>query len=124
MFVGQFARAIAHWIDYVELRAIATRFHNERPKMNVGAQNVGAPGDDQLGMTELLGFSAIAEAERLDETCPTGCRTDGAVQPRSADPMKEPPLHAGALQQAHGARITVRQDRFSAVPGRNGLQPA
>ena len=51
-------------IDRVELRAVAPRFHDEGPQVHVGAENVRAPGDDQLRVAELLGLGAVAEAER------------------------------------------------------------
>ncbi len=57
-------------VDGVELRAVAPRFHDERPQVDVGAENVRAPGDDQLRVAELLRLGAVAHAERL-RSCPT-----------------------------------------------------
>jgi hypothetical protein len=65
MLVGGRAGAVAVRIDGVELRAVAPRFHDERPQVDVGAENVGAPGDDQLGVAELLGLGAVADAQRF-----------------------------------------------------------
>ena len=63
VLVGELAGAVAMRIDGVELCAVAPRFHDERPQMDVGAENIRAPGEDQLGVAELLGLGAVAEAE-------------------------------------------------------------
>ena len=61
------AGAVAVRIDGVELRAVAPRLHDERPQVHVGAENVGAPGQDQLRVAELLGLGAVAHAQRLGQ---------------------------------------------------------
>ena len=65
MLVGGTRRCGCARIDSIEFRAVAPRFHDERPQVHVGAEDVGAPGDDQLRMAELLGLGAVPEAERI-----------------------------------------------------------
>ena len=43
---------------------------DERPQVDVGAENVRAPGEDQLGVAELLGLGAVAHAQRLRHPAP------------------------------------------------------
>ncbi len=97
--VGGRAGAVAVRIDDVKLRAVAPRLDDERPQVHVGAEDVGAPGDDQLGVAELLGLGAVAEAERSGHAGHAGGGADGAVEPRSAQAMEEAAVHAGAIQQ-------------------------
>ena len=52
-------------IDGVELLAVAPCFDDERPQMHVGAEDIRAPGDDQLRVAELLGLGAVANTERF-----------------------------------------------------------
>ena len=94
MLVGRRARAIAAGIDGVEPGAVAARLHDEGPQMHVGAEDVRAPGDDQLGVPELLGFGAVAKAQSVDQADAARRGTDGAVEPGCAQAMKEAPVHA------------------------------
>ena len=65
--VGELAGAVLVRIDGVEPRAVAARFDDEGPEMDVGAEDVGAPGEDQFGVAELLGLDAVAEAEGVGQ---------------------------------------------------------
>ena len=81
-------------VDGVELRAVAPRLHDERPQVDVGAENVRAPGEDQLRVAELLGLGAVAHAQRLRQSRAAGRRADGAVEARRAQAVEEAPVHA------------------------------
>ena len=116
------AGAIAVRVDGVELRAVAPRFHDERPEVDVGAEDVRAPGEDQLGVAELLGLGAVAHAERLRQSHAAGRGTDGAVEPRGAEAVEEAAVHAAAVEQAHGAGVAVGQDGFGAELVRDRAQ--
>ena len=111
--VGGRAGAVAVRIDGVELRAVAARFHDERPEMDVGAEDVGAPGQDQPGVAELLGLGAVAHAERLrsgrrrrrpSRWCGPGAkrrgggRSGGPCRSRSAVPWCRRSCRAGSLR--------------------------
>src|SRR6202011_5143197 len=89
MLVGRGAGAVAVRVDGVELGAIASRFHDEGPEMHVGAEDVRAPGENQLRVAELLGLGAVAEAQRCHETRGARTRADGAVEPRCTEPVKK-----------------------------------
>lgn len=91
--------------------------------MYVRAKNIGAPGDNQARVAELLGLGAVAQAERLGETRGAGGCADGAVEPRGAQAVEKAAVHAVALQQAHGAAVTVGQDGFGAGLGGDGAEP-
>ena len=116
------AGAVAVRVDGVELRAVAPRFHDERPQVHVGAEDVGAPGEDQLRVAELLGLGAVADAQRLGQAGAAGGGADGAVEPRRAQAVEEAAVHAGAVEQAHGAGVAVGQDGFRAELGGDGVQ--
>ena len=86
--------------------------------------NIRAPGDDELRVGELLGLGAIAEAERGVLRGPAGAGANGAVEARRAQAMEEAAVHAGAVEQAHGAGVAVGQNRLGAVLLRDGGQAA
>ena len=66
--VGELAGPVLMRIDRVEACAVAPGFHDEGPEMYVRAENIAAPGDDQFRVPELLGFHAVAHAERVCKT--------------------------------------------------------
>src|SRR5258708_16326124 len=70
MPVGELRYACLDGVNDVELRSVAPRFHDERPQMDVGSENIRAPREDELGITELFGFRAVAQPERLVERRP------------------------------------------------------
>src|SRR5437879_4735203 len=63
-------------------------------------------------------------AESFGKTRAAGGRADGAVETGCAQPVEEAPIHAGAIQQTHCARVAVRQDGFGAILGRDSAQTA
>src|SRR5579862_96945 len=95
-------------IDSIEPRAVAPRLDDEGPQMYVSAKHVRAPGDDQLGMAELLGLGAVAVAQRLHHARGSGGRANRTIQSRSPQAVEESPVHAAALQKSHGAAVAVR----------------
>ena len=97
--VGELAGAVLVRIDRIKLRAIAAGFDDERPEVNVGAEDVGAPGNDELRVAELLRFDAVADAEGVGQAGDAGRGADGAVEPRGAEAMEEAAVHAGAVEQ-------------------------
>ena len=48
--VGQPAGAVDDRIDDVKFGSVSPRLDDERPEVDVGAEDVRAPGDNQLGM--------------------------------------------------------------------------
>src|SRR5882724_8221188 len=96
--VRQLGGAVAMRIDYVEARAMAAGFHDEGPEMDVGGEDIGAPGDDEAGMGELFGLGAVAVTECLHKTGAAGTGADGAVQAGSAEAVEEAAVHASAVQ--------------------------
>ena len=72
MLVGGCAGTVAARIDGIEFGAIAARLHDKRPEMHVGAEDIGAPGQDQAGMAELFGLGAETNAEGFGKAGATG----------------------------------------------------
>ncbi len=62
--VRQFRRSGPYRIDDEEFCAFAPSFHNEGPEMDVGVQDVCAPGDNQLRIRELFGLRTEPDALR------------------------------------------------------------
>ncbi len=75
-------------------------------------------------MLELFGLGAVAMAQCFGKSRAAGGGANGTVQPRGAHPVEEAQIHAGAVEQSHGAGIAVRQDGFRAVLGSDGAQAA
>ena len=73
---GSGARAVR--IDHHQLCAIAPRLFDERPQMNIVAVNIGAPGDDVLGMAKGLRLAAQLAPHHRDQRLAAGC---GANRP-------------------------------------------
>ena len=116
------AGAILVRIDGVELGPVAPGFDDERPEMDVGTEDVGPPGDDEFRVAELFGLDAVANAQRVVHAGNAGGGTDGAVEPRCAETVKEAAVHAGPVEKAHGAGVAVGQDRFGAEFAGYGLE--
>src|SRR5262249_22946424 len=88
-------------------------------EMEVGDDRIAAPDEDQPAVLELLDVGAYRCADRRGPTCLARRRTDGAIEERRAEAMKEAPIHRRALQQAHRPGIAVRDDRLRTF-GRRG----
>ncbi len=110
VFVRQISGASANRIDGVELRAIAPGLHDEGPEMHAGGENVCTPGNNEFRMAELFGFGSVLEPQRMHEARAAGGGTDGSIETRSAQAMEKAAVHAGAVQEAHGPCVAVRQD--------------
>src|SRR5947208_571071 len=65
-------------VDHYYLRAVAPRLFDERPQMNIVAVNIGAPGDDVLGMAKGLRLAAQLAPHHRDQRLAAGC---GANRP-------------------------------------------
>ena len=124
MFVGSRAGAIAPRVNGIELGAVPPRFHNEGPQMYVGAENVGAPGEDQPRMAELLRLGSVTHSQRLGHSRGSGSRTDSAVEARGAQAVKEPAIHARTVQQPHGSGVAIGQDGLGSEFICDGAQTA
>ena len=111
-FVGGASGAVGQRVDHIELRPAPPRLHNERPVVDVGAQDVRAPRDDQLRVDNLLGLAAVAEPGGRGEPGPARRRADGPVQLRRAQPVKEPAVHAGPVEKPDRARVAVWENRL------------
>ena len=116
-------------VDDDELRAVAARFFNEGPEVDVVAVNVGRPGEDQLRVRESFGVGAELAAVDGDQGLATCLRADGAVELRGAETVEEAAIHGTVAELADGAGVGIRQDRFGAVlagdggeAGRDGVE--
>ena len=47
-------------------------------------------------------------------------RADGAIEPGRAQPVEKAPIHASAVEEAHGAGVAIGQDRLGPELGRDG----
>src|SRR5205823_1231386 len=117
--VGRGSGAIAPRIDGVELRALTARFHDKWPQVDVRAEDVRAPGDDQPRVPKLLRLGTVLESESLDETLPAGRGADSTVQLRRAEAVEKAPVHSAPVEKAHRPGIAVRQDRLRGPLTRN-----
>jgi hypothetical protein len=107
-------------VDDDELCAIAPRFFDEGPEMDVVAVDVCGPGDDELRLREGFGIGAEFAAVDRDERLASGFRADGAVELRGAKAMEEASIHRAVIQDADGAGVGVGQDRFGSVLAGDG----
>src|SRR5436305_5785509 len=87
-------------VNHIELGSVAARLDDEGPQVHVGAVNVCAPGNDELGVPELLGLGGITQAERRGKSRTAGAGTNSAVKTRGPQPMEEAAVHPRAIQQA------------------------
>ena len=93
--IREFAGAILVRIDGIEPCPVAPGFDDEGPEMDVGAEDIGSPGDDQFRVPELFGLDAVADAQRI-RSCPRRRRWSrwcgrAAMRPdgeRSGDPCR------------------------------------
>ena len=97
MAVGRTPGSILDRIDHHQACPTPARFHDERPEMNVGAEDVCAPGDDELRVRELLGLGAQLGALTEHKRRAARSRTNGAIEPRRAEPVEEAAVHAGTI---------------------------
>jgi hypothetical protein len=84
VFVGERCGAGAVGVDDDEFCAAATGLFEERPEMDVVAVDVRAPGDDEAGVGELLGWRAKPDAVDAEQRRTACGRADGPVELRGA----------------------------------------
>src|SRR5258706_16297510 len=99
MPVGQLSGAVEMRVDDVKLGPIAACFHDERPQVNIRAQNIGSPGEDQFGVAKLFRLGGVSVPQRSGKRRAAGGRADSAVESGSAQPMEEAPIHASAVEE-------------------------
>src|SRR5438105_7282257 len=92
-------------VDDNQLRALPPGLFNKRPEVNIVSVNVRRPRDDVLGMAELLGVGANIHAVNRFHSGGAGLCTNISVQLRSAQPMKEPPVHGTVSELAQSAAV-------------------
>ncbi len=115
MAVGELGGSRQNGVDGVELRPATASFHDEGPQVNVGSVDVGAPGEDELCIGELLRLGAIAKAQRFREADSSGGGADGPVEPGGSQPVEEAAVHSTAVDHPHGTGVAVRKDCFRPV---------
>ena len=113
-FVGGFALAR---IDANEPRAVAFGLLRKAPEMQVAADAVAAPDEDQFAFGIELHAHAELAAVGVRERFAACGGADRAVQKRCAELVKKAPVHALALHHAHGARVAVGQHGFGVALG-------
>src|SRR5215468_10588269 len=87
--------------------------------MNVVAVDIRCPRDDVLGILELFGLSAHLRPENRFQASLTCSGTDGAIELRSAQTMKEPAVHRRAIESAQRPAVGIGQNRLAAEFGRD-----
>ena len=79
------------------------------PEMQVAADGVAAPDQDQPRVDKLLHPHADFAAQGVRQTLSARCGTYCALQLRRAQPVEKAYRHRLALHVAHGARVAVGQ---------------
>ncbi len=105
---GRSTRAVR--IDDDQARAVAPRFLNERPQVNVVAVNVRAPSKDELRQPHILCRRAVLLAVDQVPRLPASLRANGAVELASAKAVKEAAIHRSIAEHADGAGVAVGQN--------------
>ncbi len=105
-------RARGIGIDHHQLAALAARFFDEGPEVNIVGEDVGSPHQNQARVAELFGFGADLAAKHRDQSGLPGGRADGAVELRCAQTMEEAAIHRGIVQRAQGAAVGERKNRL------------
>ena len=118
-FVGGFGAA---GVDAHQPCAVALGLLGMPPEVQVAADGIAAPDDDELAVRKLLHPRAQLAAQRLHQGLGPGAGADGAIQQAGPQAVEEAGGNALALHLAHRARIAVGQDGAGVVRG-NGLQP-
>ena len=111
-------------IDRDQLGAAALRLLDPAPQMQIGYDRVRAPDEYQSRVLELLHIDADGGADGRDIACLAGGRADRAIEQRCAQLVKKASIHRAVLQQPHGARIAVRDDRLRTFRRRRNLGKA
>ena len=107
-----FARVDAH-----QPCAVAFGLLHVAPEVQVAADGVAAPDQDELRLGKKLHLHADFAAQRVDQAFAACRRADRAVQQRRTQGVEEAGGDALALHQPHSARVAVRQDGLGVAGG-------
>src|ERR1700734_3095861 len=81
--------ACAVGVDHYQLRTVAPCFLDEGPEVNVVAVDIRTPRDDVPRMVEVFrGGAQLFPVDRF-QSIAAGSGTDGAIELRGAEPVKE-----------------------------------
>ena len=97
---------------------------DEGPQVQVAGEGVAAPDQDQPGMGEGFGGRPLRGAHGVEIAFEAGLGADGAGQLAGAQPVEETGGHPLALEQPHGARVGIGQDRFRPIFGGDLMEAA
>ena len=122
VLIRQRRRARFERINDDQLRALAASLFNERPKVNVVAMHVAAPHQDQTRMRKIFRRRAQLHTVHTRQRRPASARADRAIQLRSSQPVKEPPVHRPVSKLPNRSRIAVGQNALRPVLRRNQFQ--
>jgi hypothetical protein len=100
--------------------AIALGLLYVAPEVQIAADGVAAPDQDQFRLGKKLHLHAHFAAQRVHQALGTGRSADRAVQQRRAQGVEEARGDALPLHQSHGACIAIGHDGFGVACG-NGL---
>ncbi len=106
-----------------EAGAPAARLLDEGPLVDVGADDVGAPGHDEASGGDGLGVVTQAPPHRGFEAPGPGGGADGPVQEARAEGLEEATVHAAVAEDAKIAGVGVGQDRLGTVGVRHRPEP-
>ena len=110
-------------VDDHQPGAVAARFFDKGPQVNVIAVDIRGPGDDVPGMAEVFRVGAqLFPVDRYQGIAARG-RADGAIEPRGAEPVKEAAIHGAIAEHADGPGVGVGQDGLRTVLLGNDSQP-
>jgi len=109
-------------IDDDEAGPVAAGLNDEGPEVDVGGEDVGAPGEDELAVGELFWLCAEAGVHGGHQGSAAGRGADGAVEAGGSEFVEEAAVHSRAIEEAHGAGVGVRQDGLCTVFCGNGFQ--
>jgi hypothetical protein len=122
MFVAFVGRFCAARVDANELGAVALGQLGITPEMQVAANRIAAPDQNELGMRKLLDPHADLAAQGVRQPGTASSGANGAVQQRGPQRVEKPRGHAVSLHQPHGACVAVGQDGLRCIfaTARNG----
>src|SRR5262249_981788 len=121
-------------LDDHELRAAIARALDERPDVDVGGEQIGAPRDDEIGLGHRLGISAAhAPARRVPSGFRGGitdgarleaCGAEGVKESQEQSPVELPLMRAVRIPEETEGAVAAQ----AALPSRDdliqGLAPA
>ncbi len=110
-------------IDDDQPRSVAPRLLDEWPQVNVVAVDVRGPREDKIGQAEVFGWRAQLLSVDQVPCLPARFGTDGAVKLARPQAVKEAAIHGAVAEHADGSGVTVREDRFGAVPVADLVKP-